>query len=87
MPERPFALDHRNHRDGHRAARCRAPRNERDKWELPGGRIEIGESPEDCVAREIAAETGWKVTTGPVLDTWMYYIDTVQRHVFIATYG
>lgn len=49
-------------------------KNERDAWELPGGRIEIGESPEDCVAREITEETQWKVTTGPILDTWIYYI-------------
>lgn len=62
-------------------------KNERDEWELPGGRIEIGESPEDCVAREIAEETQWKVTTGPILDTWMYYINEVERHVFIVTYG
>lgn len=62
-------------------------KNERDEWELPGGRIEIGESPEECVAREIAEETQWKVTTGPILDTWMYYIDSVERHVFIVTYG
>ncbi len=62
-------------------------KNEREEWELPGGRIEIGESPEDCVAREIAEETQWKVATGPILDTWMYYIDEVERHVFIVTYG
>ena len=62
-------------------------RNERDEWELPGGRIEIGESPEDCVAREIFEETQWKVATGPILDTWMYYINEVERHVFIVTYG
>ncbi len=62
-------------------------KNERDEWELPGGRIEIGESPEECVAREIAEETQWKVATGPILDTWMYYINAVERHVFIVTYG
>ena len=62
-------------------------KNERDEWELPGGRIEIGESPEDCVAREITEETQWKVATGPLLDTWMYYINSVERHVFIVTYG
>ncbi len=62
-------------------------KNERDEWELPGGRIEIGESPENCVAREIFEETQWKVATGPVLDTWMHYIREVERHVFIVTYG
>ncbi|MBB4907559.1 NUDIX domain-containing protein [Actinophytocola algeriensis] len=25
-------------------------RNDRDEWELPGGRLEIGETPEECGA-------------------------------------
>ncbi|MGH3875963.1 MAG: NUDIX hydrolase [Actinophytocola sp.] len=62
-------------------------RNEREEWELPGGRIEVGETPEECVAREILEETRWKVRTGPILDTWMYYINAADKHVFIVTYG
>jgi 8-oxo-dGTP pyrophosphatase MutT (NUDIX family) len=62
-------------------------KNARDEWELPGGRIEIGESPEECVAREIREETGWQVRTGPILDSWMYYVEAAGRHVFIVTYG
>ncbi len=62
-------------------------KNPRDEWELPGGRLEIGETPEECVAREIAEETGWQVRVGPVLDTWLYHVESVNRHVFIATYG
>lgn len=62
-------------------------KNTRDEWELPGGRLEIGETPEQCVAREIEEETGWRVRVGPALDTWLYHVESVNRHVFIATYG
>jgi ADP-ribose pyrophosphatase YjhB (NUDIX family) len=29
-------------------------KNEREEWELPGGKLELGEEPAACVAREIA---------------------------------
>ena len=62
-------------------------RNEREEWELPGGKIELGESPEECLAREIEEETGWPVQVGRILDSWMYYIAQADKHVFIVTYG
>ena len=40
-------------------------RNERDEWELPGGKLEVGEDPAGCVVREISEESGWQVTAGP----------------------
>jgi ADP-ribose pyrophosphatase YjhB (NUDIX family) len=53
---------------------CRRPdgrvllcRNDRDEWELPGGRPEVGELFQDCLRREIAEETGLEVTVERVL--------------------
>ncbi|MGH8726480.1 MAG: NUDIX domain-containing protein, partial [Burkholderiales bacterium] len=31
-------------------------RNERDEWELPGGKLEPEEAPAECCAREILEE-------------------------------
>jgi 8-oxo-dGTP pyrophosphatase MutT (NUDIX family) len=61
-------------------------RNERDEWELPGGKLELGEDPTICVAREISEEVGWQVTTGPILDSWQYHIRP-GIDVLIVTYG
>jgi 8-oxo-dGTP pyrophosphatase MutT (NUDIX family) len=61
-------------------------KNERGEWELPGGKLELGEAPADCVAREITEETGLDVSTGPILDAWQYHIGD-GRDVLIITYG
>jgi len=60
--------------------------NSRGEWELPGGKLEPGESPEACVARELAEELDLLVTVGPVLDAWMYDI-TDDVHVLVLAYG
>jgi 8-oxo-dGTP pyrophosphatase MutT (NUDIX family) len=60
--------------------------NERSEWELPGGKLELGEDPPGCVVREIGEETGWLVTAGPLLDCWQYHIRE-GVDVVIVTYG
>ncbi|HSX79600.1 MAG TPA: NUDIX hydrolase [Candidatus Saccharimonadia bacterium] len=61
-------------------------KNEREEWELPGGKLEPGESPEGCVIREIHEELGLHARAGPLLDSWIYHI-TAGVDVLIVTYG
>lgn len=61
-------------------------RNDRGEWELPGGRLEVGESPEECVEREIREELNLCVEAGPALGAWVYEV-LPGEHVLIVTYG
>ena len=61
-------------------------RNERKEWELPGGRLERGEEPEACLAREIAEELSLHVEVGPLLDCWRYPV-LPGKEVLVVTYG
>lgn len=60
--------------------------NERDEWELPGGKLEPGEDPRACVAREIEEELGLRATVGRILDSWLYRIGP-EIEVVIVTYA
>ena len=61
-------------------------RNERDEWELPGGKLEAGEDPRACVEREMLEELNVHATATRPLDVWLYDI-LGQVEVLIVTYA
>ncbi len=58
-------------RDGDRVLICQRRAGSRFalKWEFPGGTVEAGESPEDCLRRELAEELGIEAEVGPGVHT------------------
>jgi mutator protein MutT len=60
-------------------------KNERNEWELPGGKIEPGETPEQCVLREIKEELGIVAMIDYLHDAWMYKVGG-KVNVFIVVY-
>jgi 8-oxo-dGTP pyrophosphatase MutT (NUDIX family) len=61
-------------------------KNERDEWELPGGKLESGEVPEMCCERELLEETGLLVKAEKLLDVWIYKVVS-DVEVLIITFG
>lgn len=60
--------------------------NNRNEWELLGGRLEPGESPEEAVRREISEEAGLMVSPRSLIRAWLFQpIPTTD--VLILTYG
>ena len=48
-------------------------------WTLPGGGIEIGESPAECCVREVAEETGYQVRVIGAPHVGHLWIDASER--------
>lgn len=54
-------------------------------WELPGGGLSFGESPEEALVREIAEETSLKVTVTHPLFIWSFMKNS-EKQVIGITY-
>jgi 8-oxo-dGTP pyrophosphatase MutT (NUDIX family) len=61
-------------------------RNDRDEWDLPGGRPDAGESHAAAVVREAREEANVEVAAEDQLDDWPYEV-LPGRFVRILAYG
>ncbi len=60
--------------------------NERDEWDLPGGRPEAGEDHRIALEREVREETGLSIEVGAPLDEHLFEV-LPQRFVRILAFG
>jgi 8-oxo-dGTP diphosphatase len=90
-PDRPIVAVGAVIIDGERVLLIkRANEPSKGEWSLPGGAVEVGESLEAALAREVREETGLDVTVGPVVEVLDRIrrddVDRVEYHYVIVDY-
>jgi mutator protein MutT len=68
------------------AKRAKEARNESGKWEFPGGAVELGETLEHAIQREIREEYGFEIVIDGLLDVVNHFIPEEKQHWVSPTF-
>jgi len=63
--------------------------NQRNEWELPGGKLDEGEQPEQTIVRELREELGFETRAIDIIQSYLYTIESSSdesRGVLVVTY-
>lgn len=58
--------------------------NDRQEWELPGGKLDRGETLPSCLARELSEETGLEIAVDRLLHAYIYPVAGIVDVLIVA---